>query len=72
MRRDERLFLTCGSSALLRVEREGRAAAWFAGILAALSVQGQTASTAVMALSESFFEPPVADNQKVSLASLSP
>ena len=56
----------------MRVEREGRAAAWFAGILAALSVQGQTASTAVMALSESFFEPPVADNQKVSLASLSP
>ena len=32
----------------------------------------QTASTGVMALSESFFEPLVAGDQKASLASLSP
>ena len=33
-------FLTCGSSAPVRAEREGGAAAWLAGTLAALSVQG--------------------------------
>ena len=56
----------------MRVEREGGAAAWLAGTLAAQSVQGQTASTTgVMALSESFFEPLVAGNQKASLTSLS-
>ena len=58
----------------MRVDCEGDAAAWLAGTLAVPSVQGtQTASTArVMALSESFFKPLVAGDQKVSLASLSP
>ena len=42
------------------------------GPWAAPNVQGQTASAAgVMALSESFFEPLVAGDQKASLASLS-
>ena len=55
----------------MRVEREGGAAAWLVGTLAVCGTQ--TASAAgVMALSESFFEPLVADNQKASLASLSP
>ena len=36
---DLRLF-ACGSSAPVRVEHEGGAAAWFAGTLAAPSVQG--------------------------------
>ena len=67
-------FSPCGNSAPVRVDCEGDAAAWLAGTLAVPSVQGtQTASTAgVMALSESFFEPLVAGDQKVSLASLSP
>ena len=56
----------------MRVECEGSAAAWLAGTLAALCAGKQTASAPeVMALSESFFEPLVAGNQKVSLASLS-
>ena len=33
-------FFACGSSAPVRVEREGGAAAWLAGTLAAPSVQG--------------------------------
>ena len=33
-------FLTCGSSAPVRAEREGGAAPWLMGTLAALSVQG--------------------------------
>ena len=33
-------FYACGSSAPVRVEREGGAAAWLAGTLAAPSVQG--------------------------------
>ena len=36
---DARLF-ACGSSAPVRVEREGGAAAWLEGTLAAPSVQG--------------------------------
>ena len=35
-----RLFFACGSSVPVRVEREGGAAAWLVGTLAALSVQG--------------------------------
>ena len=35
-----RLFFACGSSALVRVEYEGGTAAWLAGILVVLSVQG--------------------------------
>ena len=34
------VVVACGSSALVRVEREGGAAAWLAGTLAAQSVQG--------------------------------
>ena len=52
----------------MTVEHEGGTAAWLVGTLMVPSVQGQTA---VMALSESFFEPLVAGNQKASLASLS-
>ena len=65
-------FFSCGSSAPVSVECEGRTAPWLAGTLAVQSVQGQTVSTpGVMALSESFFEPLVAGDQKASLASLS-
>ena len=54
----------------MRVEREGGPAAWLVGTLAVCGTR--TASAAgVMALSESFFEPLVAGNQKASLASLS-
>ena len=37
---DTRLFFTCGSSALVRVEHEGGTAAWPAGTPVAPSVQG--------------------------------
>ena len=40
VRIDARLFFACGSSAPVRVEREGGTAAWLAGILAVPSVQG--------------------------------
>ena len=58
-------FFDCGSSAPVRVECEGGTAAWLA--------RTQTASAAgVTDLSESFFEPLVAGDQKASLASLCP
>ena len=61
---DTRLFFACGSSSPVRVECEGGAAAWVTG--------SWTVSTAgVMVLSESFFEPLVASDQKASLPSLS-
>ena len=54
---DARLFFVCGTSAPVRVERKGGAAAWLEGTLAVPSVQRQTASTAgVTALSEPFFQ----------------
>ena len=59
---DARLF-ACGSSAPVRVKREGGAAAWLAGTLDCLTA-------GVMALSESFFKPLVAGHQKASLGSL--
>ena len=64
----------CGSPDPVRVECEGGTAAWLVGTLVVPNVQGhRTASAAgVMALSESFFEPLVASDQKASLASLSP
>ena len=34
------IFFACGSSAAVRVEREGGAAAWLVGTLAAPSLQG--------------------------------
>ena len=65
-------FFACGSSAPVRVECEGGAAAWLAGTLAMPSVQGHR----LPPLQEwwpyqSFFEPLVVGNQKASLASLS-
>ena len=69
-----KIFFACGSSAPARVESEGGTAVWLVGTLVVPNVQGhRTASAAgVMALSESFFEPLVASDQKASLASLSP
>ena len=66
-------IFACGSSAPVRAEREGGAAAWLAGTLEAPSALGhETAyATGVMALSESFFEPLVTGDLKASLASLS-
>ena len=63
-------LLTCGSSAPVRAEHEGGAAAWLVGTLVAPRMSGtQTASAAgVRALSESFFQPLVAGDQKASLA----
>ena len=58
----------------MRVRHEGGTDAWLAGTLAVPSVpRTWTASTTgVKALSESFFKPLVAGNQKASLASFSP
>ena len=58
----------------MRVEHECGTAAWVAGTLAAPSVQRHELPLpkGIMALSESFFEPLVAGDQKASLASLSP
>ena len=57
----------------MRAEHEGGAAAWLAGTLGAKCAGAQTASaTGVMALSESFFEPLVAGDQKASWACHSP
>ena len=57
----------------MRVECEGGTAAWLVGTLAVPTVQGHSASApGVMVLSESFFEPIVAGDQKAFLASLSP
>ena len=60
-------FYACGGFAPGRVDHEGGAAAWLAGTLGAKCAGAQTASaTGVMALSESFFEPLVAGDQKSS------
>ena len=74
MRIGARLFFACGSSAPVRVECEGGAAAWLVGTLAVPSVQGN----GLLLLQELwpyqslfFFEPLVAGDQKASLASLS-
>ena len=57
----------------MRVEREGGATAWLVGTPGSAKCAGtQTASaTGVMDLSESFFEPLLADAQKASLTSVS-
>ncbi|CAI9180390.1 unnamed protein product [Rangifer tarandus platyrhynchus] len=67
-------FFWCGSSAPVRVEREGGAAAWLAGTLAAPSVQGHKLPQGqeLWPYQRFVFKPLVAGNQKVSLASLSP
>ena len=67
-------FLAWGSSAPLRVEREGGTDAWLVGALALQSVQGHRLpppqeSWPYLSL---FSEPFIAGNQKASLASLSP
>ena len=58
----------------MRVECEGGSATWLVGTLAVPSVQGHglPVHPGVTALSESFFEPLVAGDQKASLAILSP
>ena len=56
----------------MRVEHEGGKAAGVAGMLMAPSMQDTDClATGIMVLSESFFEPLVAGNQKASFASLS-
>ena len=57
----------------MRVEHERGTAAWLVGTLVGTKYAGKwtTSATGVMALSESFFEPLVATDQKASLASLS-
>ena len=58
----------------MRVEREGGATAWLVGTPGSAKCAGtRTASaTGVMDLSESFFKPLVAGDQKASWASPSP
>ena len=57
----------------MRAEHEGDATAWLVGTLAAPSAQGHgLLSLQGLRLSESFFKPLVAGDQKASLASLSP
>ena len=57
----------------MRVEREGGAAAWLEGTLAAPSVQGYglPLPQELWPYQSLFFEPLAAGNQKASLASLS-
>ena len=56
----------------MRVEHEGGAAAWLVGTLVVPSVQGHRLPlTQELWPSQSFLEPPVAGDQKASLASLS-
>ena len=54
----------------MRVEHEDGAAAWLAGTLEVAGTWTASA-TGVMALSESFFKPLVAGNQKAFLTSFS-
>ena len=62
----------CGSSAPVRVEHEGGAAAWLAGTLAAPSVQGHGLPLPQELWPyQSFFQFLIACDQKASLASLS-
>ena len=66
------IFFACGSSAPVTVEREGGSAAWLAGTLEALSVQGHGLPTLQeLRPYQSFFKPLVAGDQKASLVSLS-
>ena len=64
-------FFACGSCAPVRVECEGGAAVWVVGTLVALSVQGHGLPQSFGPI-RVFLEPLVADDQKASLASLSP
>ena len=71
---DARLFFTCGSSAPVRVEHEGGAAAWLEGTLAVPSVQRHRLlpRQELWPCQSLFLEPLVAGDQKASSASLSP
>ena len=65
-------FFACSSSAPVRVEREGGAAAWLARTLVVPILQGpRLPLLQVLWPYQSFFEPLVAGDQKTSLASLS-
>ena len=63
-------FFASGSSAPLRVEREGGSATWLAGTLAVPGVQGH-GLLSLQEFQSVFFQPLVAGYQKTSLASLS-
>ena len=67
-------FFACGSSAPVRVEREGGATAWLVGTLAVPSVQGHELPLLqeLWPYQSLFFELLVAGDQKASLVSLSP
>ena len=67
------LIFVCGSSAPVRVECESGTAAWLVGTLAAPSVQGNglPLPLELWPYQSLFFDPLVAGDQKVSLASLS-
>ena len=68
---ETRFFFACGSSAPVRVEREGDAAAWLAGTLLVPILQGPGLPLLqVLWPYQSFFEPLVAGDQKTFLASL--
>ena len=69
---DTRLF-ACDSSAPVRVEREGGAAAWLAGTLVVPILQGPglPLPQELWPYQNLFSRPLVAGNQKASLASLS-
>ena len=65
-------FFACCSSAPVGVECEGSTAAWLAGTLEAPSVQGHGLPLPQeLWPDQSFLKPPVAGDQKASLASLS-
>ena len=66
-------FFACGSSAPVRIEREGGTAAWLAGTLVVPRVQGhRLPGQQELWPYQSFFKPLVAGDQKASLAILSP
>ena len=66
-------FSACGSSAPVRAEHEGGAAAWLAGTLVVPSVQGHRLPLPqeLWSYPSLFSEPLVSSDQKASLASLS-
>ena len=67
-------FFACGSSAPVRVEREGGTDVWLLGTLAVPSVQGHGLRPLeeLWPYPSLFFKPLVPGNQKAFLASLSP
>ena len=56
----------------MRVERKGGGGAWLMGTLTAVCRDIDCLDAGIMTLSESFFEPLVAGNQKASFTSLFP